>query len=542
MDLFNKLFGTWLVFTYHCFDRILISGYLMGLQRCGQVVYWLREVLGLEQIDKAALSQRTEQYVAWVQAFARKQQIPLEWAEKGVDKEAYVRGYLRRQERAGRFGVYFIFQAMEQGWTFRPGRVPAQLPDGTDSPILHRHRSRYRFYYFYLRDDVLGPIIVRLGTFIPFEASYWINGHSAIERELQRQGVAFRKDDNAFLGVDSPSRLQAAADRLSGELIRKRLEYWTFVLGPKFTKADRKAANLERSYFVHPVEYCQNFLFHRNHPIDHLVARSGELGWWRLTGDKIIHLFGRKSRHRLTGKLQTMLERVEHGAHVFRAYWKHALLKQYEKYATFLRQEVTSNNLTDFGLRKGLAYLGDARAKFRGVLDRFARLQAETLNVHEDFALLRRIALPVQHGTVRVPGIRVQDGRSLRLLETLLHAGTAAGGWSSRHLHAHLLDRFRLPPDAYGLNSLRYDLRKLKGHGLVEREPGKYAYRLTDKGQRVAVLFLLFHHRLCGPLAGSQFHHRPDPNHRPAHSKLEAAYYLADKAIDNVIAVLKQAA
>ncbi len=117
MELFNKLFGPWLVFTYHCFDRMLISGYLMGLQRCGQVVYWLREVLGLGQIDKAALSRRTEEYVAWVQAFARKQQIPLEWAEKGVRKEDYVRPWLQRMDRQGRCGVYFILKSMEVGTT-----------------------------------------------------------------------------------------------------------------------------------------------------------------------------------------------------------------------------------------------------------------------------------------------------------------------------------------------------------------------------------------------------------------------------------------
>jgi len=37
--------------------------------------------------------------------------------------------------------------------------------------------------------------------------------------------------------------------------------------GPKFSKEDRKAANLERSYFVHQVEYCRNFIFKKNHPI-----------------------------------------------------------------------------------------------------------------------------------------------------------------------------------------------------------------------------------------------------------------------------------
>jgi hypothetical protein len=30
--------------------------------------------------------------------------------------------------------------------------------------------------------------------------------------------------------------LQAAADRLSPQIIRQQLDYWTFLLGPKFSK------------------------------------------------------------------------------------------------------------------------------------------------------------------------------------------------------------------------------------------------------------------------------------------------------------------
>src|SRR5215470_16325182 len=59
----------------------------MGLQRPGQVVYWLQQVRGIEAITKEVLSRRTEQYVRWVQAYARNRKIPLEWAEKDVRKE-----------------------------------------------------------------------------------------------------------------------------------------------------------------------------------------------------------------------------------------------------------------------------------------------------------------------------------------------------------------------------------------------------------------------------------------------------------------------
>jgi hypothetical protein len=238
--------------------------------------------------------------------------------------------------------------------------------------------------------------------------------------------------------------------------------------------------------------------------------------------------------------MQTTLERMD-GRHVFRAYWKHAWLKQYAKLWTFLRHELTSNNLRDFGLRKGLEYLGEARQKFLGVLDRFAQVQAENLNVHGDFPLLTRIALPVVKGKVRTAGIRVQDARMIRLLEVLLHAAVGLGGWTTRQVLEEIHQRFGLTPERYSLNSLRYDLRKLKGHGLLERVDRHHRWRLTEKGQRVAVLFLLFHHRLCGPLAASQFHHRPDQQHRPRLSQLEAAYYKADRAIDEILQILQAA-
>ena len=100
--------------------------------------------------------------------------------------------------------------------------------------------------------------------------------------------------------------------------------------------------------------------------------------------------------------------------------------------------------------------------------------------------------------------------------------------------------RRELSPKSYGLNQLRYDLRKLKGHGLLQRDGRRYAYRLTAKGVDVALLFLFFHKRLCGPLANSRFHHKPDPANRP-NSKLEAAYHKADKAIENIVNLLQAA-
>jgi hypothetical protein len=340
--------------------------------------------------------------------------------------------------------------------------------------------------------------------------------------------------------VDDVAALQAAADRLSPEIIRKRLDYGTLILGPKFSRRERQHMNLSRFYAIAQIEYCRNFIFKRHFPIHKIFERSCEIGLWRLTAKKISEIFRVRLTRRLRGKLSTVVDQIEHGHHVFRAYWKNAFLKQYEKFSALLRNELCSNNLRDFGLRKGLDHLDAVRQKFLAITDRFARFQARWLNVHVDFPLLRRIALPITIGSVRYPGIKLHETRVIRLLEILLHAGSTLGGGTTQQIHQAVLTSFRLSANAYGLNQLRYDLRKLKGHGLLERDGARYAYRLTSKGVQVALLFLFFHKRLCGPLANSRFHRRPDPIHRP-HSKLEAAYHEADKAIQDIVDLLAAA-
>jgi hypothetical protein len=539
MELFTKLFGDLLLFVYHCFDRIVIHGYLSGLSRPEQVVHFFRKVVGIPVLSKESLSQRTADYQNWVEAFARNHSIPIEWAEKGVRKEDYVLPWLRRMTKRNAYGVYFIFKSMEQGPSFRVS-VPKYPTKDPNHRILARQRSRFTHDYFYIRDEVLGPMVMRVATFFPFQTTYYLNGHNFIERELNRAQVGFRKNDNAFLAIDDVAALQAAADRLSPDIIRERLDYWTLILGPKFSVKERKRVKLSRFYAISQIEYCRNFIFKRNFPIHKLFERGCELGLWRLTAHKITEIFGARLHRRLPGKLATVIDQIEHGHHVFRAYFKHAFLKQYEKFATFLRNELCSNNLNDFGLKKGLDNLDAVRQTFKVITSRFAGFQAQWLNVHVDFPLLQRIALPITIGSVRYPGIKIHDRRVIRLLEVLLHGGTHVGGWTAKEIHQSVRTTFGLSERSYGLNQLRYDLRKLKGHGLLERDGSRYAYRLTPKGVQVALLFLFFHKRLCGPLANSRFHHRPDPQHRP-NSRLEAAYHRADKAIQNIVDLLAAA-
>jgi len=70
---------------------------------------------------------------------------------------------------------------------------------------------------------------------------------------------------------------------------------------------------------------------------------------------------------------------------------------------TYLRNEACSNNLADFGLKKGLDHLAAVREKLLAVTGRFAAFQAQWLNVHVEFPLLQRLALPIAVARQSIP-------------------------------------------------------------------------------------------------------------------------------------------
>ena len=539
MQRFHKLFGPYLQWVYHCFDRIVINGYLSFLTRENNVAYFFREVCKKPKITKEVLTERTRQYQAWVRHYAGNHQVPLVWPDKGLRKEDLVRPRQQRMVREKRFGVYYILQSMEQGWTFR-AIAPKFATQDPNFQFLRKHKSRYTHYYFYILDEVAGPMVLRVGSFLPFQITAYLNGHNFIERQLRRQNIPFTKEDNRFVSVSDPKVLQKAADQLNGKTIQQRIDYWALIVAPKFSTRERLAcAGLHRVYAGMQIEYCRNFIFKRHWPIRSIFQRSCELGLYLLTADRIAVLFGQQRlRKTISGKWQNVLERIDHGQQVFRTYYKNSFLKQYEKAATFLRQEVVCNNLKDFGLKKTLPHWGAVRKRLQQITDRFAHTQAEHLNVHGQFDLLARLAKPLIQGKTKVPGIKLENTRLMRLLELLMQgAGGHFRKWTTAQVHQALLDTNNLKPKDYTLTQLRYDMRKLRLHGLIERVPKTYAYRFTSKGTKLSILLIQLRKRIYGPLSFALFRTRPNPQFTP-NSRFEKAYLKVEKAMDQAIALM----
>ena len=221
MELFAKLFDSLLVFVYHCFDRIVIHGYLSGLSRPEQVVYFFRDVVGVPVVDKNRPQSANRQVSAMGRGVRSQSPHPRRMGPKRCPQRGLRPALaLRRMERAGRCGRLFHFSEHGAGRHFPYAPFPSSLPRIPTIGFSASSAAGTRITTSTCGMKPWARWSLRVASFFPFQTTYYLNGHSFIEQELIRKKVGFRKNDNAFLAVDDPDALQAAADRLSPKIIR----------------------------------------------------------------------------------------------------------------------------------------------------------------------------------------------------------------------------------------------------------------------------------------------------------------------------------
>lgn len=535
MDRLSELFGERVQFRSTCLDRIVLHGYLTGLQRPGQLVHFFHDVVGMDCIEPKVLLGRTTEYRDWVDRYTAGQGIPVLAAPKGVRKEELVRPYygkLGPQE-----GIACVLTSLETNRTFI-SYTPQRTPRSGDENYrrIETGRKRFLHLYWYAWDPIMGPMSLRVSTYLPFTVTAYLNGHHFVSERLRRAGVGLYQQDNAILRVADPAALQAAADALTPAVLQERVDYWAAKVAPSFSPAERAAMELRYRYSLAQIELATDVIFEEPSPLRALFRRAVELGLLMGGADRTAHLFGRQITSRYRGKLQTVLDRRNEGHPVLRAYYQTSFVKQYEQAETLLRTETCINNTYHLDVGRRLENLPTLVSRMAATNQRFLDAQAELLACTVDQGELARLAQPIQVGTRRVPGLRLQDDRVLRLLDVILHPGSFVADWTSRDVLARLLDRHRLTEADYRLSQLRYDLGKLRAHGFIERIGRSRRYRLTARGLKLGVLLVKLRTRLLGPLA--TLASAPSPPATTTDSAVEAAFRQVDRAIDQLCTTL----
>ena len=531
MERFLHLFGRFVDFTYGVWDRIVLRGYYGRLQRPANIVYFFHDVCGIYPITPEVLASRTEHYRKWLDGYAAQRGIPILSAPKGARKEDFVLPFYRRFR--GDEGVVVVLKSMEKSRTFVSYKPRRPVPSGEDyRQIRNAHGKHFLHYYFYILDPVMGSMCLRVASYLPFSVNCYFNGHSFLAKQLRRHGIRFRKVDNAIVGCDEPAMLSELAKKLDAKTLHRRADHWAFRLAPSFSPSQRLVCHLYYQWSVAQIEFSENILFKRRAPMRALFRRATEIGVALGGATQVRQIFGRQVNRRYNGKLESVLERRDEGFPVLRAYYKTSFVKQYEKGDRLLRTEACLNDPKHLNVGRRLENLPALEDKLRTTTNRYLEQQAELLDSTIDTGALAKLAKPVQQARRRVPGITLNDDRVLRLLETLLYTGNLLDDWTTRDLLKRACERHRISQDDYRLGQLRYDLSKLRAHGLLTRLRRRNRYRLTHIGVRLAAVLVKTRTRLLGPLVATCVCKRSIRSNNP--SQVEAALRSVDKALDRL--------
>jgi hypothetical protein len=111
----------------------------------------------------------------------------------------------------------------------------------------------------------------------------------------------------------------------------------------------------------------------------------------------------------------------------------------------------------------------------------------------------RRIDGPVEQAGQRASGLRFADPRIHPLWHALILFRLLPNGFRRANLRPVLAELHGRDPQTLSSGAMTYQLRRRRLHGIIERRPNSYAYRVTQAGFRTALFFTRTYNRLLRP-------------------------------------------
>jgi hypothetical protein len=519
---------------YACFDRMVLDARIPAFLRAERALGFFSQDRGMFPVHKNDLVKISDDYERWVREKIESSQCPLLDAPEG-----------RRDEF---MEPYFASAQPDQ----IVGIIKAREPVVILTAVGFRGKSTHlelklrwvNQYNYYMQDRDFGPMFVRVSPYFPFTARLCLNHHDWIANRLRRQGIDFQQRNNSFVACSDPLALQNIADTLTAQDLTACGRKWIHRLVPFFTEEERNVLGCEHRFYFKQMEYCDNLIFRERTVLDALHDRLLDSNRKLGSPDQVAVVFGQRITRQHNGRLQTTLDDLHLGQPILRAFFKHSILKNYVRggpteFGGFDRAEVGTNDVTDFrGIKKGVENLPLLRERLSQITNNFRNAQQDILETFLDRGELHRLSQPTVNGKKRIPGLKLDNPRQLALMHALVaFSHVLAGQFTTADLYPRVLHALGCSAEQYKLNSLRYDLSKLRAKELVEKIPHSRRYQMTVAGYRLCLVYLKVFEKLYAPLTAAVIHPCPNDQKLPLQktTALDQLYLAVKHALDNLV-------
>lgn len=472
----------------HCYDRVIISGYLQPLGYAKGMTKYLYQA-GIRIFDYPQFAEPLRDEIrANAARLAAENGLEIEFRSGTESKRQEERVQQIVEQRGHQPGLVCILSRMERCQAYQP---------------WHDKQSHYTYvkltsgkclhYYFYFIDPELGLCHVRVPTWCPFRLQFYFNGHNALAAKLKQADIGYELADNAFLQIDDFEKANQLSQLDSGWLHGKLDEY-----AHRYCPV---VSSLKLSYrwSISQAEYATDIVFRRQDRLKAILPPLMETLIQAVKPADIATFLGRK----LTDQYQDEL------GNRFNQRWlgtclKHRMgpvaLKMYDKFNLVLRIETTVNDVSFFKQYRQVQHRDGTTSK------KFAKMKrtiyslpplAETLLAANNRYLkfisaidtpdvghdkLQRLTETVDHKHRRYKGFNLLAEEDASLFRLLLNGDFLIQGFSNGALRHHLADK-----SSAQISRL---LKRLRVHGLIRKVQQRHRYYLTQVAQQAAVLAL----------------------------------------------------
>jgi hypothetical protein len=524
---FLEQFSENMKFSYTCFDRVIIRGYIRNFFFTSGVVLFLRS-LGFHKVSKGVLRILTDQLNSHIKKEADKHHIPIEWwpaVDGGTNgnKLRYVqKHYAKKYKGMGNF-TYCILTDNEPVQTYSSKEVTTKR--GKKFHRLYKCRKPVKQYYIYFHDKVLGgPCYLKISSYIPFHCEFYFNGHNAIRHKLEQKGISYKMKDNAFVDVADVDALDTAAKDIQGKVVQERITYWM----DRFFRFDKgkystTSKHCKHDWYMSQVEVCSNSIFksarYCTKVFERLLDKFSRIG----LPDSICKIFTQRlgrSHSKSTCRLYDNNACLKH-------WFRGNSIKLYNKLGYLIRGETTINNPKSLGhkLQKPVQYLQAYLWFCLGCNDRFFNCCADVdpSSIPDGQAdLFTKPVLDSKGRSVTAPDLR--KDKQVALCKELLKPKYAVHGFKTADLVANLPDQFR------NSAQIRHELKKLTFREVVKKKKGKSFYTVTQNGYKWLWLTITSHSHFKEPIISLAY--KKEINQSGVQmSKIEESYRLINQGL-----------
>jgi hypothetical protein len=382
------------------------------------------------------------------------------------------------------------------------------------TPVVQERKCLHLYHYY--EHPVFGRCHLRLQSWYPFTVDVCLNGRAWLAKQMDAEGVGYRRADNCFVRLEDPARAQALADAqlradwpgLLADLLQQAHPLHRQIVAP--------IAGLHYYWSVTQSEYATDLIFknpaalEQHYPafLQHAMRHFQSLDVMRFLGHRVPTTTG-KVNGRFKDEVISDLKHRAEGVRI-----KHRAggnsIKAYNKHGQLLRVETTLNQPEVFKvyrpdptgqtqaegkgkgrqwqrLRRSIVDLPRRAEVSRAANHRYLQAIASTQGNTSLAQVARSLTVPVRwqgHRYRAINPLAPQDGA---LLQAISRGEWALTGFRNRDLCRCLYGA--KPKDARCARrqsaAMSRRLRLLRAHGLIRKIPRTHRYTLSEHGHNL---------------------------------------------------------